>query len=227
MRRIIDFLYSQRFWSYLCHTLVYSLKKALEDCKSALDIGCGPSSPLQYCRNIKYSVGVEPFKPYLEESKKRKIHTKYLNKKAERLSFPNNSFDAVILIEVIEHMKKKTGRQILDKAEKWARKKVVVSVPNGFLAQAGVDNNVLQEHLSGWTAEEFRKLGYRVTGRAGLKCLRKKMQTESRCAGGDIYRTMRWRPRVFWFIISSISQLLVYFFPELAYGLFCVKKISR
>lgn len=227
MKRIIDFLYRQHFWNQICHTLIYSLQEALKNCKSVLDIGCGPDSPLQHCKNIKYSVGVEPFKLYLVDAKKRKTHTKYINKKAQELDFPEKSFDAVIMTEVLEHFPKKISLQMLSKAEKWAKKKVVITVPNGFLVQAGVDDNPLQEHLSGWTADEFRKRGYRVTGRAGLRCLRKDEQTESRLHGGDIYRTMRWQPGAFWYAVSGFSQLFVYFFPELAYGLFCVKEIKR
>lgn len=227
MKRIIDFLYNQRFLDRICHTLVYSLQEALKDCKSVLDIGCGPDSPLQHCKGVEHSVGVEQFKPYLLEAKKKKTHSKYINKMAEDLDFPEKSFDAVIMTEVLEHFPKKISLQMLSKMEKWARKKVVVTVPNGFLLQAGVDDNPLQKHLSGWTVDEFRKRGYRVTGRAGLKCLRKDEQTESRLHGGDIYNTMRWKPGVFWYAISGLSQLFVYFLPELAYGLFCVKEIKR
>ena len=225
MKRIIDFLYNQRLLDRICHTLIYSLQEALKDCKTVLDIGCGPDSPLQHCKTIKYGVGVNPLKPYLLDAKKKKTHSKYINKTAQELDFPDKSFEAVIMTEVLEHFPKKISLQMLSRAEKWAKKKVVITVPNGFLVQAGVDDNPLQEHLSGWTAEEFRKRGYRVTGRAGLRCLRKDEQTESRLHGGDIYNTMRGQPGVFWYAVSGLSQLFVYFLPELAYGLFCVKEI--
>lgn len=226
MKEIIDFLYGQHFLNQICHTLIYSLQDALKDCDSVLDIGCGPDSPLQHCKDVKFSVGVEPFKPYLREAKKKKTHSKFINKQAQELRFPEKSFDAVIMTEVLEHFPKKTSQQMLSKMEKWAKKKVIVTVPNGFLPQAGVDDNPLQEHLSGWTVNEFKKRGYRVTGRAGLKSLRKDEQTESRLHGGDIYRTMRWQPGVFWYAVSGFSQLFTYFLPELAYGLFCVKTLE-
>jgi len=62
------------------HKLDYCLQKELKDCQTVLDLGCGPSSPLKNIKNIKYSVGVELFKPYLEISKKQKIHNKYLQR---------------------------------------------------------------------------------------------------------------------------------------------------
>lgn len=226
LNSIIDRFYQKPLFGFFFRTLVYSLKSELGDCESVLDLGCGPRSSLEHVKNVKYSVGVEYFDKYYQETLKRKIHNKYIKSKIQEIDFPPKSFDAVILIEVLEHLKKEEGKKILAKMEKWARKKVIVSVPNGFLVQSGVDGNPLQEHISGWVAQEFKKRGYRVTGRAGLKYLRMEKKTEG-IYGGDIYRTMRWRPRIFWFLISSASQPLVYFIPNLAYGLFCVKKISR
>jgi len=153
------------------HTLDYCLQKELCDCESVLDLGCGPSSPLQHCKNVKYSVGVEAFGPYLEESKKKKIHSKYLDKKIEELDFLENSFDAVIMIEVLEHLPEKTGLEILRKVEKLARKKVIISTPNGFIAQKAVDNNPMQKHLSWLDCKKMKSLGFKCHGLAGLKFL--------------------------------------------------------
>ncbi len=119
-----------------------------------LDLGCGPSSPLQHCKNIKYSVGVEAFPPYLDVTKAKEIHTEYLAKKIEEVDFPEKSFDAVIMIKVLEHLPEKTGLEMLKKAEKWAKKKVIISSPNGFISQKEVDNNPLQKHLSGWVLKK-------------------------------------------------------------------------
>jgi len=218
---VIDKFHKSLFWGRIFHTLNYCLQKELSDCETILDIGCGPSSPLQYCSNIKYSVGVEPFKPYLEESKKKKIHTKYLNKKIEELDFPANSFDAVIMIEVLEHLPKKVGREILKKAEKWARKKVIISTPNGFLP--GEDSNPFQSHRSGWKIEEVRNYGYIAYGLAGWKFLRKKNAPEN--INREEFFTIRFRPKPFWVIISALSQIVTYYFPKLAFEIFYVKNL--
>lgn len=205
----------------LFHTLLYTLKKELSDCKTVLDLGCGPSSPLQHCGNIQYSVGVEAFKPYLDESRKNKIHSEYLQKNILELDYPDNSFDAVILIEVLEHLPEEQGLEILKKAEKWAGKKVVVTSPNGFVSQKELDNNPLQNHLSGWDAKKMKSLGYRSRGLAGLKGLRQEAQSDSM---DEITSTIRFRPRFFWFIIATLSQIFTYFIPGLAFELFSVKK---
>ena len=139
MKKIINKLHKSKLLGTVFPTLDYCLRKNLKDCESVLDLGCGPSSPVQYCENIKYSVGVEAFQPYLEESKRKKIHTEYIERKIEEVDFPENSFDAVILIEVLEHLPEAMGFAAIEKSKKWARKKVIVSTPNGYLFQRELD----------------------------------------------------------------------------------------
>lgn len=228
MKKIIDKLYHTRFFARIFHTTIYCLQKNLKDCESVLDLGCGPSSSLQYCENIKYSIGIEAFKPYLEKSKKRKIHTEYVEKKVEEVDFPEKSFDAVILIEVLEHLPEEKGYEILKKANKWAKKKIIVSTPNGFLPQKALDNNPFQRHLSGWSIKTMEKLGFRCRGLAGFKFLRQEAPpfVKGGGAGDDFMASIRLRPRFFWFIVATLSQLITYPFPKYAFELFCTKKIK-
>lgn len=223
--KIVNNFHNSDFLGRIFHTLNYCLKRELKDCESVLDLGCGPSSPLQYCKWIKYSVGVEIFKPYLEESKKRKIHTKYLNKKIEEVDFPEKSFDAVIMIEVLEHLPKGVGYEILKKAEKWARKKIIVTTPNGFFPQNELDKNPWQFHLSGWFLDDFRKSEFNVRGLAGLRFLRKPSKEDTLSA--SLLSPIKYKPKWFWFLVLTFSQLFVYFFPNLAFTLFCVRKIKK
>jgi SAM-dependent methyltransferase len=190
-----------------------------------LDLGCGPSSPLRHCSWIKYSVGVEAFKPYLEKSKEKKIHTKYLYEKIENLDFPENSFDAVIMIDVLEHLPKETALSVLIKAEKWAKKKVILSTPNGFVGQPIIDENPYQKHQSGWACQEMARLGFRCHGLAGLKFLRKGKE-EGADMGDDLTVSIRFKPRLLWFAIATVSQLFTYYFPNLAFELFCIKHVD-
>ena len=223
---LISRIYHNKFFSRIFHTSVYCLQRELKGCRSVLDLGCGPNSPLQYCRNIKYSVGVEPFKPYLKESKKRKIHDKYLNKKIEELDFPKNSFDAVIMIEVLEHLPKSVGLKVIEKAEKWAKKKIIVSTPNGFIKQPPVDKNLYQEHKSGYVISELAKLEFKCRGLAGLKFLRKP-KNENDSMGEDLMVSLRFKPKIFWFAVATFSQIFTYFIPQLAFELFGVRRINQ
>lgn len=224
MKKLIDKIYHSRFFSSIFRTTVFCLKKELRDCETVLDLGCGQSSPFKYCQNITRSVGVETFKPALEESKKRKVHSEYLEKKVEDVDFPEKSFDAVIMIEVLEHLPEDVGCAMLKKAEKWAKKKVIISTPNGFFPQLALEGNPFQKHLSGWNLETMKKLGFRCRGLSGFKWLRKEAPLGG--AGDDFMASIRLRPRIFWFVIATFSQLATYPFPKHAFEIFCVKKIK-
>lgn len=221
----ISKVYSNNFLGLLLHNLVYCLKSELKNCNSVLDLGCGPSSPLQYCKNIKYSVGVEVFKEYLEKSKKNKIHSRYINSSIQKLHLDKDSFDAVIMIETLEHLKKTEGRHVLDNIEKWANKKIIITTPNKYWPQVNLDKNRYQKHLSGWNVSEFTERGYRVYGLSGLKLLRK--ETESNSMDGDMLSSIKYSPKIFWFAVAALSQLFVYYIPSLAFELLCVKDLKN
>lgn len=224
MKKLINKLHKSKILRFIFPTLDYCLQKELRDCESVLDLGCGSSSPLQFCKNIKYSLGVEAFEPYLAKSKERKIHTEYLEQKIENISFPDKSFDAVILIEVLEHLPEQEGLKIIKKSKEWARKKVIVSTPNGYLFQKELDNNPMQKHLSGWDARKMKHFDFKCRGLAGLKCLRREVQDST--MGNDLTITIKYRPRIFWFAAATLSQAATYYLPGWAFELFCVRKIK-
>lgn len=214
-------LYHNKLVSLIFHTSVYCLKRELKNCQSVLDLGCGPNSPVQYC-HLPYSVGVEAFKPYLIKTRNNKIHHRYIFSDVTKIKFKPKSFDAVIMIDVLEHLKKEEGLEMLKKMEFWARKKIILSTPDGFLTQSDIDYNYFQIHRSGWTVKEFKKMGFKVYGLAGLKSLRGRVNTD-----GKIFTEIKFRPWFFWLIISELTQLLTYHFPELAFNIFCVKSLEK
>jgi len=224
-KKILNFLYHSAIIKKLIPTLVYCLQKELANCQTVLDLGCGADSPVQFCKNVRYKVGVEPFKPYLDQAKKKKIHHHYFNNKIEQLKLPKKSFDAVIIIDVLEHLPKKAGLEILKKTQNWARKKVIVTTPNGFVDQKEIDSNPHQKHLSGWTNKEMNKLGFKGYGLAGIKWLRTERVEDT--ANSDLTSSIRFQPKFFWFIIASLSQIFTYRFPKLAFEFFCVKRLKN
>ena len=223
MRKIIAKFYHSRILNYFFPTLVSCLKRELTGCESVLDLGCGPSSPLQYCVNIKYSVGVDAFRPYLDQAKKQKTHSKLIHKKISQIDFKPKSFDAIIFLEVLEHLPEAEGEILLKKAEKWAKKIVIVSSPNGFVAQKVIDDNPWQKHLSGWSWRVMRQHGYTCQGLAGLKFLRQEVANST--MGDDLTSSIRFRPKLFWFMVAGISQMATYHLSRLAFELFSIKKI--
>jgi len=141
-------------------------------------------------------------------------------KKLQLLAFPPKSFDAVILLDVIEHLSKDDAHILLEKCKAWAVKRIILSTPNGFLPQKSLDKNVYQNHLSGWSIQELKNMGFRVFGLSGLKSLH--TESSSNTMGDDILVSIKYRPKILWFTAAAISQLFVYFLPQHAFELFCV-----
>ncbi len=190
------------------------MKRELSDCSSVLDLGCGQHSPLQVC-SVPYSVGVELFEPSLQESRRKRIHTEYMKADIRAVEFKPKSFDAVIAVEVLEHLTREEGVELLGKMAEWARKKVVVTTPNGYIWQGTYDNNPLQEHRSGWSPRELRQFGFTVRGMAGWRGLR------------GYKGSIKFRPAFFWARVSDISQKATWYWAERAFQLLAVRRITE
>lgn len=211
----------------IVHTLNFNLESSLDDCTSVLDLGCGPSSPVQFCKNITYSVGVDAFDQYLKQSKKQKIHTEYIQHNFLDLDFPPKSFDAIVLIEVLEHLSKKDGLRILKKASNWAKKKVIISTPNGYFPMGEVDNNSFQRHLSGWTVDDLNKLGFKSHGVSGFKFFyHTENQVISLSHSQNNFANIRLYPQPLFYLLNGLLQPIAYFFPRFAFGLYAVKTLK-
>jgi len=194
--------------------IVTHLKKELQGCKSVLDLGCGYNSPIQYCK-IPFSVGVELFEPYIEESKRKGIHNQYIKADIRKIEFEPKSFDAVIAIEVLEHLTKQEGDELIKNMEKWASKKIIITTPNGYLWQGDADNNPLQKHKSGWSVKELEGFGLKVRGLNGFKPLR------------GYAATVKYKPKLIWHLISDLTQKITYYYPEGAFQLLAIKEIKK
>jgi len=189
------------------------LKKDLEGCQSVLDLGCGFNSALRVCK-ISYSVGVDNYEPYLIESKKRGIHKEYIKADINTFVVAPKSFDAVILLNVFEHLDKENAYSLMYKMEMWAKKKVIIMTTNGFLDQDAYDGNPLQIHHSGWTVKEFETQGYKVNGVYGWKPLRG-------------YRgEVKINPAFLGYVLSETTQKITYHIPNLSFLLYAVKDIK-
>lgn len=219
-------IYHNKLISRIFHTSIYCLQRELRGCDTVLDLGCGPSSPLEYCE-IKYCVGVDAFKPYIKESKRKEIHEVYFLADIRYLEFDENSFDVVIMIEVLEHLTKQDGIKMLAKAEYWAKKKVIVTTPNDWLPQGVKDGNPLQRHRSGWGIDEMLNRGYKAYGMAGWEYLRRENTSDSMVDTNSIFSSIRFKPKLFWLIVSEITQLFTYYFPKYAFEIFYMKNLNE
>ncbi len=191
-----------------------ALEVALADCHTVLDVGCGVESPLSQLRlRFDRSVGVDAFAPALAASQAAGRHDDYVQSDVLRLNehFADNSFDAVVALDLIEHLRKSEGLQLLQSMERIARRRVVVFTPTGFLEQGAYGGNEWQIHRSGWTPEEMRAMGYEVKGMNGWKPIR-----------GEMGQVRFW-PEPLWYRLSLLSQPLIVSHPERAFQMLCTK----
>ncbi len=188
------------------------LEKAIGECTSILDVGCGSNSPLQHIPRKFFAVGVDAFAPSIEQSRKSKIHNEYCQLDVIDIDkkFAPDSFDCVMALDVIEHLTKQDGLKLLSAMERIAKKRIIIFTPNGFLPQPP-DGNPWQKHKSGWTVEEMKAHGYTVIGINGWKPLRGE--------NADI----RFWPKRAWLRISNITQIYVRNKPEKAFQILCIK----
>ena len=196
--------------------LYWNISQSLRGCRSVLDLGCGECSPLWYVKKDFISVGVDGFRPSILKSKALGVHDRYIH---SDLLFVGKkirpkSFDAVILLDVVEHFPKDEGLTLLKMAEKIAKKKVIVLTPNGFYKQDKIGGNPYQVHKSGWSLRDFTSRGYDVRGLRGWKFIR-----------GE-YATIFRKPWLFWAILAFISEPLLYYLPSASYHYFGVKRLS-
>ncbi len=190
-----------------------ALRKALQGSESVLEVGCGKSPTMKWL-GVKHSTGVDGFAPYLEEARREKLQDELVLGDVRELDkyFRPAQFDAVVALDLIEHLTKEDGLRMMKSMESIASRKVIFFTPSGFVPQHGYDNNNLQEHLSGWEAAEMGKLGYKVIGLLGPKNLR-----------GERY-VLKGRPKFFWGIISLLGHFFwTRWHPSQAAAIFCIK----
>jgi SAM-dependent methyltransferase len=196
-------------------TLIADLRSSLRGCQTVLDVGCGNSSPLKFLRRA-HLVGVDGYAPSLDEARRDGTHDEYVLGDVKKVGelFGDRKFDACVALDVIEHLEKADGWRMLESMERLATKRVIIFTPNGFVPQKSKDGD-LQEHLSGWTADEMRARGYRVLGMYGPKSMR-----------GE-YHQVKHRPRALWVLVTlGLHYLYTRSRPQKSAAIFCVKRLS-
>lgn len=182
-----------------------------------LDLGCGDGSAMAYLnlpKNFEIT-GVDIFKPYLDLAKKKRIYKRLIHKDVRKISL-RKKYDIVVLNHILEHMTKKEGRNLLEKIEKIAKKRIILALPVGDLPQDEYDSNPYQKHKSAWSVEEMKNLGYEVKAQ-GLKML---FGDNNVVAKYGVFS-------YFLFILSLILTPILLFKPELGIYMICRKDVDR
>jgi 2-polyprenyl-3-methyl-5-hydroxy-6-metoxy-1,4-benzoquinol methylase len=182
-----------------------------------LEIGCGKRSYF-HSQERKYTIiGFDIFEPSLIEAKNCGYIDKYIVGNVIEIEkyFKNKSYDTVVAFDLIEHLPKNEGYALIRKMQNIAKKRIIIFTPNGFVPQPPSIENPFQEHKSGWTYVEMKKLGFKVIGMNGLKYLR------------GMYALPKIKPKQIGLIISNITQIIIDVFKlnRLSYAIFCYKDV--
>ena len=112
-------------------------------------------------------LGLDAHRPYLEH--RRPGMGVPVNARADQIGdlFVQGAVDVITLIDSLEHFPEAEVLDVLQQAERIARRRVVVASPRGEFPQAGYDAFGLggeewQQHRSTWEPSDFLELGYRV-----------------------------------------------------------------
>jgi len=188
---------------------------------SILDVGCGPGVPMYLLRKRRkvFTVGVDAFLRYLKSAQARRSHDAYILGDAHYLPFSDKSFDVVWCMEVIEHLEKEDGLDLIKAMEEIARRQVIITTPVGMYECGGNYGNPHQEHRCTWYPEEFRRSGYRVH-LCGLRKLGPLFE-------GDRGPLVRLLARPLGRLIWALSGILTAFLPKLAGDMVCVKNLPE
>lgn len=184
--------------SYLLDVFVI---ESVEKGKRILDVGCG-GGKWGYLLKISrkspiYSVGIDVHGPNLQFVKEHKVYDEVIRSDARSLPFRDGWFQVVLAIEVLEHLEKSEGWEMLREIERVCSEEVILTTPNVYWHQRGRHHSM--EHKCRWTAKELSRIGYNVRG-VGF---------------GGFGLSMRK-------LIFALAPL-AYFLPCLSYILFCLK----
>jgi protein-L-isoaspartate O-methyltransferase len=147
--------------------LLSAVVNIVKETEVVVDIGCG-ILPMNYFRP-KLHLMVEPWKEYSDILAYRHAGDKSViiirAGALEALSqLADNSVDSIFLLDVIEHLEKEVGLQVVIESERVAREQIVIFTPLGFMPQHmesnqadgwGLGGSTVQEHRSGWEPEDF------------------------------------------------------------------------
>jgi len=138
-----------------------------------LDLGAGLAS---YHHLLKLRGGilhtVDAHGPYVEQHKKiadfsfhATIQDFISDRMAGLLSVESLQYDALLMIDVIEHLDKADALEVLRAIPTIAERSIIFT-PRGFMPQDrdnyGLGGDHWQTHRSGWEPEELEDLGYDV-----------------------------------------------------------------
>jgi len=136
------------------------------ECETVLDIGSG-IRPMNWYKP-KQHICLDPYDPYLERLAGYGYKTicstakHYLTNRSKFIY--DDDFEAIYMLDVIEHMHKNEGQEVIELAKEVTGTQLIIFTPKGFMEQTedawGLGGHEWQTHRSGWLPGEFP--GWRI-----------------------------------------------------------------
>lgn len=130
-----------------------------------LDVGCGLGEWGFLIRTRKngfpFLIGVDIWHPHLKRLRRLNIYDALVHVKIPFLPFRDKSFDVSLACEILEHLQKSSGYQLLEELERVSRRLIIVSSRFGW-PQEEIYGNPYEKHVSEWYPQELVQLGYSV-----------------------------------------------------------------
>ncbi len=141
-----------------------------------LDAGCGFGRwgallTTNYWETHRAKPGIRPsitgcdgYLPNVELARQSGFYTEVIHASVPPLPFPDNSFETVLLLDVIEHVEEMKGMQLIEEAKRVASQRVVLSTPNWPAFRDG------HATITGWNDLEahIQLLGQKNSAQPGI-----------------------------------------------------------
>lgn len=121
-------------------------------CREYLDVWQGRINRSDWIHRID---GVEIFGDYIQDHQ-RHIYSSIFVDDIQNFADLIPPYDLIILGDVLEHIEKEAGKQLLEKLI-GKSKKIILSIPIGPWPQDEMNGNKYEKHLSTWTSIDFVK----------------------------------------------------------------------
>lgn len=151
------------------------LHTCLSDCDSVLELGCGTGDKLA-ATPCALRVGVDAFRPYIDMATMKwgpRIHELHLAEASEFMAKELRIFDAILMIDFLEHLDKVTAVQLLARCRLSARRKIIVFIPLGECPQDhdsySLGGDSWQTHRATWSVDDLAGEGFDVAQWQGYR----------------------------------------------------------
>jgi hypothetical protein len=135
--------------------------------RSVLDIGVGNGKYGFLCREALDDPhaqpptrivlrGIEAYPQYLGEVHRLVYDEILVGNCVDILQKHQERYDLTLFVDVIEHLEKEQGHQLLNRILEISRN-VIVATPKGFAPQDDVYGNTFEIHRSGWEESDFQR----------------------------------------------------------------------